>query len=141
MEKLEIESSLGKTTKAEVMKIESSEVLPTSIATTCLRKIKPRAIIFKANDKDFNKLNDFIKSQFPEVEIVYVTTGPVAVFFGLPNQYLLNCRILLYTQITLLSSWRLLCGFCRFGKGKQSRELKSLFSLKIKECKEELWLC
>jgi len=80
MEKLEIESSLGKTTKAEVMKIESSEVLPTSITTTCLRKIKPRAIIFKANDKDFNKLNDFIKTQFPEVEVVYVTTGPVASF-------------------------------------------------------------
>jgi hypothetical protein len=53
MEELEIESSLGKTTKTEVMKIESSELLPTSIATTCLRKIKHRAIIFKANDKDF----------------------------------------------------------------------------------------
>jgi hypothetical protein len=77
MEKLEIEPSLEKTTKAEVMKIESSEVLPTSIVT-CLRKIKPRAIIFKANDKDFCKLTDSIKSQFPEVEIVYVTTGPVA---------------------------------------------------------------
>jgi hypothetical protein len=80
MEKFEIESSLEKTTKAEVMKIESSEVLQTSIATTCLRKIKPRAIIFKANDKDFNKINDFIKTQFSEVEIVYVTTGPVASF-------------------------------------------------------------
>jgi hypothetical protein len=78
MEKLEIESSLEKTTKAEIIKIGSSEVLPTSIATTCLRKIKPRAIIFKANDKDFCKLTDSIKSQFPEVEIVYVTTGPVA---------------------------------------------------------------
>lgn len=79
MEKLEIEPSLEKTTKAEVMNIESSEVLPTSIAT-CLRKIKPRAIILKANDKDFCKLKDSIKTQFPEVEIVYVTTGPVESF-------------------------------------------------------------
>jgi hypothetical protein len=78
MEKLEIESSLGKTTEAEVVKIGSSEVPATSIAATCVRKIKPRAIIFKANDKDFNKLTDSIKSQFPEVEIVYVTTGPAA---------------------------------------------------------------
>ena len=77
MEKLEIEPSLNKTAKAEVTTIESSEVHLTSEAT-CLKKIKPRAIIFKANDKDFCKLNDFIKTQFPEVEIIYVTTGPVA---------------------------------------------------------------
>jgi hypothetical protein len=76
MEKLEIELSLEKTTEVVVNK-ESAEVLPTSI-TTCLKKIKPRAIIFKANDNDFSKLTDSIKSQFPEVEIVYVTTGPVA---------------------------------------------------------------
>ncbi len=78
MEKLEIQPSSEKTSKAEVMKIESSEVLLTSTATTCLRKIKPRAIILKANDKDFCKLTDSIKSQFPDVEVVYVTTGPVA---------------------------------------------------------------
>jgi hypothetical protein len=79
MERLKIESSSEKTTKTEVIKIESSsEVLPPSIATTCLRKIKPRAIIFKANDNDFCKLIDSIESQFPNVEIVYVTTGPVA---------------------------------------------------------------
>jgi hypothetical protein len=77
MEKLEIESSLEKTIKAEVVKIESSEVFPTSIAT-CLRKVKPRAIILRANDQDFSKLKDSIKTQFPEVEIVYVTTGPAA---------------------------------------------------------------
>ena len=77
MEKLEIESSLENTLKAEVVKIESSEVLSTSIAT-CLRKVKPRAIILRANDKDFSKLKDSIKTQFPDVEIVYVTTGPVS---------------------------------------------------------------
>jgi len=77
MEKLEIEPSLEKTDKAEVTSVVSSEVIPT-LEAPCLRKIKPRAIIFKANDKDFCKLKDSIKSQFPEVEIVYVTTGPVA---------------------------------------------------------------
>jgi hypothetical protein len=79
MEELKIETSIKKTTKAEGMMFESPEVPVTSEAT-CLRKIKPRAIIFKANDKDFCKLNDFIKTQFPEVEIVYVTTGPVSSF-------------------------------------------------------------
>jgi hypothetical protein len=79
MEKLEIEPSLKKTIKAEVMKIESSEVHLTSEAI-CLKKIKPRAIIFKACDKDFCRVNDLIKTQFPEVEIVYVTTGPVESF-------------------------------------------------------------
>jgi hypothetical protein len=78
-EKINVEPSLKQTTNVEVMTIESPEVPLTSEATP-LRKIKPRAIIFKANDKDFCKLNDFIKTQFPEVEIVYVTTGPVASF-------------------------------------------------------------
>jgi len=76
MEKFEIEPSVEKTSKSEVMTIESSKINLNSEAT-CLRKIKPRAIIFKANDKDFCKIKDLIKSQFPEVEIVYVTTGPV----------------------------------------------------------------
>jgi hypothetical protein len=79
MEKIELEQPLKKATNAEVMTIESPQ-LPLTLEVSCLRKIKPRAIIFKANDKDFCKLNDFIKAQFPEVEIVYVTTGPVASF-------------------------------------------------------------
>ena len=44
--------------------------------TVCSKKIKPRAIIFKANQKDFRKLKDLIETEFPEVEIIYVTTGP-----------------------------------------------------------------
>jgi hypothetical protein len=79
MEKLEIESPLKKATNTKVIKIESSEISPTSEAT-CLKKIKPRAIIFRGNDKDFCKINELIKTQFPEVEVVYVTTGPVASF-------------------------------------------------------------
>ena len=46
--------------------------------SACLKRIKPRAIIFKANDKDFRKLKDLIETEFPEVEIIYITTGPVA---------------------------------------------------------------
>jgi len=42
------------------------------------KKIRPRAIVFKANQKDFDKIREFIKSQLPDVEIVYVTTGPAA---------------------------------------------------------------
>ena len=76
MEKLEIEPSPNQTIKAEVKAIESPE--GPSISETCLKKIKPRAIIFKAHDKDFCKLKDLVKTQFPEVEVIYVTTGPVA---------------------------------------------------------------
>jgi hypothetical protein len=77
MEKLVIEPTLDKTSKTEVMKVVLPETIST-LETSCLKKIKPRAIIFKANDKDFSKLKDSIKTQFPDVEIVYVTTGPVA---------------------------------------------------------------
>jgi hypothetical protein len=79
MEKLEIKISSEKINKAEVMTVVSPEVPPT-LETPCLRKIKPRAIILRACDKDFCKLNDLIKLQFPEVEVVYVTTGPVDSF-------------------------------------------------------------
>jgi hypothetical protein len=42
--------------------------------TSC--KIKPRAIVFKANTKDLDKIKELIETQFPKVEIVYITTGP-----------------------------------------------------------------
>jgi hypothetical protein len=46
--------------------------------TVCTKKIKPRALIFKANYKDFDEIKELIKTQFPEVEIIYATTGPTA---------------------------------------------------------------
>ena len=79
MQKLEIESSNEKTFKAEVMTVVTPKA-PLTSEKPCLRKIKPRAIIFKATDKDFCELNDLIKTQFPKVEVVYVTTGPVESF-------------------------------------------------------------
>jgi hypothetical protein len=39
-------------------------------------KSKPRALIFKADQKDLDKIKELIKTQFPKVEIVYITTGP-----------------------------------------------------------------
>jgi hypothetical protein len=39
-------------------------------------KLKPRALIFKANEKDLNQIKDLITTQFPKVEIIYITTGP-----------------------------------------------------------------
>jgi hypothetical protein len=39
---------------------------------------KPRAIIIKATNKDFQEINSFIKSNFPDVQVLYVTTGPAA---------------------------------------------------------------
>ena len=38
---------------------------------------KPRAIIIKATNKDFDEITELIK-KFPEVQILYVTTGPAA---------------------------------------------------------------
>ena len=52
--------------------------VPSASEVVCSRKIRPRAIIFKANHEDFDKIRELIKTKFPDVEIVYVTTGPAA---------------------------------------------------------------
>ncbi len=52
--------------------------VPTASESVCPKKIKPRALIFKANYKDFDKIKELIKTQFPEVEIIYATTGPAS---------------------------------------------------------------
>jgi hypothetical protein len=77
MEKLNFKSSLEEATKVEIMPIEPQEV-PSSLEGACSKRIKPRAIIFKANDKDLDRIKEFIDAQFPEVEIIYVTAGPAA---------------------------------------------------------------
>jgi len=46
----------------------------------CSRRIKPRALVLKANDKDLDKIKEIIKLQFSGVEIVYVTTAPAGSF-------------------------------------------------------------
>ena len=46
----------------------------------CSRRIKPRALVLKANDKDLDKIKEIIELQFNEVEILYVTTAPVGSF-------------------------------------------------------------
>jgi hypothetical protein len=51
---------------------------PLASATVYSKKTKPRAIIFKANDKDLHEIKELIKTHFPKVEIIYVTTGPAA---------------------------------------------------------------
>ena len=51
---------------------------PSVSEAVCSKKIKPKAFIFKAINKDFENIKDLIKTQFPDVEIVYVTTGPAA---------------------------------------------------------------
>jgi|WetSurMetagenome_2_1015567.scaffolds.fasta_scaffold03158_11 hypothetical protein len=77
MEKLSLESSIVKTTKVEIIPIGKQEI-PLSLETTCSKRIKPRAIVFKANNKDLEKIKEVVETQFPEVEIIYVTTGPAA---------------------------------------------------------------
>jgi hypothetical protein len=53
----------------------------------CLKKIRPRAIILKANHKDFDRIRELIKTQLPDVEIVYVTTGPAACILRVTKTY------------------------------------------------------
>jgi hypothetical protein len=38
-------------------------------------KIRPRALIFKARDKEVSKIKKIIETDFPEVKILYITTG------------------------------------------------------------------
>ena len=56
----------------------TAKEVPSASETVCSKKIKPRALVFKANNKDFDKIEELIKTQFPEVDIIYVTTGPAA---------------------------------------------------------------
>jgi len=76
MEKQKIESTL-KAAPTEVITIDTHEDFSDS-ENVWVKKIKPRAIILKAEEKAFRRLKDTIKTQFPEVEIIYVTTGPAA---------------------------------------------------------------
>jgi hypothetical protein len=39
---------------------------------------KPRALIIKATNKDFEEIKELVKSKFPDVQILYMTTGPAA---------------------------------------------------------------
>ncbi len=39
-------------------------------------RIRPRALIFKARDKELSKIKKIIETDFPEVKILYITTGP-----------------------------------------------------------------
>ena len=76
MEKLKTESSLEETTKLEAIPKTARSSL--GLKKKYSRKIKPRALIFRAQDKDLHKIKELIETQFPEVEIIYVTTGPAA---------------------------------------------------------------
>ena len=51
---------------------------PSASEVVCSEKIRPIAIVFKANHEDFDRIRELIKTQFLDVEIVYVTTGPAA---------------------------------------------------------------
>ena len=74
MEKLKIDLSPEGDNPAGGMAKE----VPSASETAYSKKIKPRALIFKANNKDFDKIKELIETQFPEVEIIYATTGPTA---------------------------------------------------------------
>jgi hypothetical protein len=65
-----VESTLKENTQDSVI----SQVVHLESDTS--HKIKPRALIFKANEKDLDKIKELIETHFPKVEIVYITTGP-----------------------------------------------------------------
>ena len=74
MEKLKIELPLEENSQIGSI----TQEVPSAPETAYSKKIKPRAIIFKACNKDLHKIKELIKTQFPEVEIIYVATGPAA---------------------------------------------------------------
>ena len=74
MEKLKIELPLKENSQIGSI----TQEVPSASETVFSKKIKPRAIIFKAHDRDLHKIMELIRTHFPEVEIIYVTTGPAA---------------------------------------------------------------
>jgi hypothetical protein len=63
------------------VKTESlAQNVPSALKIPCSKRIKPRAVVFKAHDKDLDKIKELIKLQFPDVEILHVTTGPAESF-------------------------------------------------------------
>ena len=53
---------------------------PSALDAPCSRRVKPRALVFKAHDGDLHRIKELIEKQFPDVEILYVTTGPAKSF-------------------------------------------------------------
>jgi hypothetical protein len=76
MEKLKDQSSFDRATSLEV--ISKPQGGSSSSEMACSKKIKPRAMIFKANDQDLQKIKELIETQFSKVEIIYITSGPTA---------------------------------------------------------------
>ena len=54
--------------------------VPSGLEVSGSKRIKPRALVFKAHDEDLHKIKELIETQFPDVEILYVTTGPAKSF-------------------------------------------------------------
>jgi hypothetical protein len=77
MEKLKLESSSEETSKIENVLLETLVVISAS-EKVYSKKIKPRALVFKATDKDLGKIKELIETQFTNVEIIYVTSAPAA---------------------------------------------------------------
>jgi hypothetical protein len=48
---------------------------PLAKETAATKSVKPRALIFRAPNKEFCKIVELVKSDFPEVEVLYITTG------------------------------------------------------------------
>lgn len=68
MEELTVEGT--NTLQAEIKEISSVSVGS--------RIKKPRAIVIKATNKELDDVLDFIETQFPSIQVLYVTTGPTA---------------------------------------------------------------
>ena len=68
MDRTKAEHSFDGVTKFEVM--SKTHEVPSFSEVACSKKIKPRAIIFKADDKDLHKIKELIETQFPKVEII-----------------------------------------------------------------------
>jgi hypothetical protein len=74
---MEVEGALEKIKKT--LRFKEDNQVPSALEVP-FSKIKPRALVFKAHDEDLDKIKELIRAQFPDVEILYVTTGPAKSF-------------------------------------------------------------
>jgi hypothetical protein len=82
---MEVEMTLEKSKMSlpleEDSRIEGSEKkVPPVLEVSGSKRIKPRALVFKAHDRDLHRIKELIETNFPDVEILYVTTGPAKSF-------------------------------------------------------------
>ncbi|MCW3995756.1 MAG: hypothetical protein NWE98_06370 [Candidatus Bathyarchaeota archaeon] len=54
-------------------------------------KSKPRAIVFKSNNESLRKITEFIETQCPDAEIIYITSAPASTILRIVREPSADC--------------------------------------------------